>query len=122
MLSLLQLVVLTPYLAQLRELCNALDGVISEKDAAELAGAMREDKKDDPDDGHVMGSGEESAIKGKQKAKHAGGKTPTSKAHGTSNMLPRDAGRGGSNMSDPQAKIRVATGEPVFSQVPYRIR
>lgn len=36
-----QLVVLTPYLAQLRELRDAMDGTVSAQDASDLAAAIR---------------------------------------------------------------------------------
>lgn len=40
-LPLPQLVVLTPYLAQLRELRDAMDGTVSAQDASDLAAAIR---------------------------------------------------------------------------------
>lgn len=49
-ITILQITVLTPYLAQLRELRDALNGRISNEDAADVAAAMREGQEEPSND------------------------------------------------------------------------
>lgn len=49
--------VLTPYLAQLRELRGALDGTISDQDASDLAAAMKQGDGQADQGGQKQGDG-----------------------------------------------------------------
>lgn len=105
-----QLVVLTPYLAQLRELREALDGELSHQDAAELSAAMN-GSEDDGSSVDECDEGKKGGVKGgKGGAGRVGGKQTGKAAKGP--FPNRESSSQGS--LENRAKIRVATGESLF--------
>lgn len=118
-----QLVVLTPYLAQLREIRNVLDGAISDRDAAELAAAIKEGEGDNS---HKQGDEIATDRKGGgRKDVRTGGLGGGDARVGTANKAGAQRGaekRGADDEGSVEcARVRVATGD-AHVQRSYRTR
>ena len=91
-----QIVVLTPYLAQLMELRDALDGTISDQDASELAVAIKQGG-----DGGGGGPGGDGRS----------GKQGNRQQNGPANNGGKTGSSGRTSGPDSRPKVRVSTGE-----------